>query len=276
MFNSFFSIPGLALLALMSIAVQVNPVFAQSIELEWQQTASNKEEGLSQFDQYALQGDFEAVLLGLERRDYYVPSGDGSTVTNLDHLTIGLQYYAQLNDSYALWPRMQIFAGYDDHVASDSVTYNPQLVGIKRLNEDLSLVAGAGALIHTSENQYYPVVGVVLAPSTGSRWSGNLTVPQGDIAYQISERWFAEAGLKWQTRYYKTDRSLSEAAFMRTRDTLISLGARVNLNTQLRMHGGINYAFDRDVRLYDGISGHRATREPANGFGFRLAVAYHF
>ncbi|MCC5879991.1 MAG: hypothetical protein JJU03_08880 [Idiomarina sp.] len=276
MFKRLSYLHSIALLGFLCGALPIHQVNAQSIELEWQQTASGKQGNLSQFDQYAVRGDFQVALLGLERRNYHSGNTGAQSVSNLDHLKVGVQYYTEITNDYALWPRMQIMAGYDEHISSDSLTYNPQLVGIRHITDDISIVAGAGALLHTAQNQYYPVFGLVWEQSERSRWSGNITVPQGDIAYRLNDQWLAEAGLKWQTRYYQTSKNLAESAFIRTQDILLSFGSRTHFNSGMRLSARLTYALQRDVRLYTSDTNVRTSESPASGMGFRLVIGYDF
>ena len=276
MFKNLTPLPFNAFATGLTLFLFANPVTAQSVEFEWQQTASNKAQPLTQFDHYAVHIDLQAVLVGIERRSFGASQAQDNSGLDLDHVYIGAQYLAQVSDNYAIWPLLQVISGYDDNMTGKSLTYNPQLVAIRKLSENIAIVAGAGALLHTTENQYYPVFGLVLQPSANSPWSGNLTVPEGLIAYEVNEKISLETGLRWQTRYYTTSEDQIGAAYLRTRDILMSLGALTQLTSQLQLSSRVTYAFEREQRFYDSSANLSSSRKPSSGFGFRLALSYHF
>lgn len=276
MFNNLAPLPLSALVTGLSFMLVAHAAPAQSIEFEWQQTASNKDQTLTTFDHYAVYADLQAVFFGVERRSYDVSLAHGNHDLDLDHLNIGLQYLAQVSDNYAIWPLLQVISGYDDNMTGKSLTYNPQLVAIRELSENIAIVAGAGALLHTTENQYYPVFGLVLQPSANSPWSGNLTVPEGLIVYEINQQVSVETGLRWQTRYYTTNQDERAAAYMKTQDVLVSFGALTRLSSQLHLSSRVTYAFEREQRFYDSSAHLASLRKPSSGFGFRLALSYRF
>lgn len=248
------------------------PAAAQSIELEWQQTASDSSQPISKFDHQAVLVDLQAVLLSAEQRRYQ-HTQNLINDTHLNHIKVGGQYLYTVNDNIALWPRLQILAGYQGNLNSDSITYNPQLVGIWQTNELYAWVLGAGVLANTADTQYYPVVGMVLHENERHNWSGQLTVPQGLISYQLDTNWLADIGLKWQTRYYGLEQ---DEAFqiMRSQDILLSFGPRYTHSSQINLSARLTYAFEREVRFYGETGG--LVTHPSSGFGFRLAMSYDF
>lgn len=261
------------LISVLVTCLATSAVWAQEISAEWQQTGINTSGVGSEFSHIALRADFQAILANYERRRY--PSTSSSIADpTLTRVTLGGQYLFELTQQHALWPRLKLHSGYTDNISSNNLTYNPQLVSIYKPNQRFALAAGAGALLHRTENQYYPVFGLVLLSNEHSKWSGNLTIPEGLIAYQISDKLFAQLGLKWQTRHYELGDTTPH--YIKTQDILLSAGYRYQLDEKFHINLRATYATARQIRYFDSNASFTNERNPASTFGLHASLSYSF
>lgn len=255
-----------------------NNAFAQSLEFEWQHTGGSStgdssDASLSSFQQFTLRSEYQALLFDAEQRHYRHPQQS----LRLTQLSPGLQYFTELNDKWAIWPRLMVRIGYEETITSDSLTYNPQLAMLRQLSPDITLVLGAGALLHTTENQYYPVIGLVLGNNPDSRWSGNLAIPQSLIAYRLTDNWYGEFALKWQTRYYQLHSALPDNAyFLKHQDVLPSAGIRFDSGNSVQISARLHYALQRKVRLFDQQAHWLEQQTPDSKLGVMLNLTFSF
>lgn len=217
-----------------------------------------------------MEAEYGPLLLNLEHRDFHSPGPDNS----FNHVAPGVQYLATINEQWAIWPLLYVSAGYQRSITSNSLTYNPQLAGIRQINSDIAWVIGGGILRHTTESVYYPVIGLIWLPDSDSRWFGNLTIPDAQVGYRIDDNWRLLAGLKWQTRFYQADRDSSDTYYFKQQDVMSSLGIGYQFNSFGTLNFELQMPLQREVKIFDGQTQQIDSFKPDQKLGMKLSLSF--
>lgn len=240
---------------------------AQSVDLNWQKLGAGTSNDYASSQSFSLKSEYQALLFDVEHRRYHTDSGN----IGFTHMNPGVQYLASLNEDWHLWPTFRVRIGFSNNINSSAFTYNPQLALIRNRTNGTAWVAGVGSLVHDAKSVIYPVIGVVFTDSYNGRWSGNITIPEAEVSYQLTDSWSIDAGLKWQTRFFANQiSSVRPMATLYQQDIIPSVGARYQLTESVSFSAKATYTLQRRIRLYNQQGQLLETFKPNNEAGVLL------
>lgn len=196
----------------------------------------------------------------------------------LTRVAPGLQYYSEFGDRWALWLQMIAIAGFEDNLSSRSWTYNPQVVALYTLREDLNLFAGMGTLYHPVDSTPYPVLGVAWNMNAKAGFSGTLGVPETTLRYHFNERLAVKADVQRDIRMYRLSdgNPIAPSGYFHTDELTSGIHLEYVPVESLQMTVGVRRFMDRSMTVFSKEESTLADHKVNDAWTIRFAMEYGF
>jgi hypothetical protein len=203
--------------------------------------------------------------------------GAGDPWRSLTLLSPGAQYYKEFG-RWGTWVRLRAFAGFEKNLSSRSWSYNPQVLGLYKPTQRLTLYAGAGLLHDPVDPLLYPVLGLAWAMGSRTGLSGAAGFPATMIRYGFSEQLGLKLEVQWNIRTYALagDNTLAPGGHLRTEDIVPGLLLEYSPAPGLTIAPGARFHFGRSLTLYDRSGVEFGSWDVDPSWSFRLHAEYVF
>lgn len=196
----------------------------------------------------------------------------------LTRIATGVQYYQEFADKWAVWIKGAVIAGFEDDLASESLTYNPQVVTFYLPTRQISLFCGVGMLYHPVDQIVYPVVGVTWNMDSKKGLSGALGFPETILRYGLNEKTALKFDFQSDNRMYQLaqDNKSASEGYIQVENFTSGLHLEYEPLKGLILSGGVRRYFGRNLKIFDHEEQELTSNEVSESWAYLLGVNYKF
>lgn len=218
---------------------------------------------------------FSAALKHTE----YDFSGIDDPFDSLDHFAVDGRYDGSITSDLGFFTGLTWAAGFEDDIhLGDNYAVTPRAGLSWQFNPQVRFFFGGLAQFNEVDNQYLPILGVMLGREGDLGWSGSIAYPATKVTYRPAETYaFEGVFLTVRDLYQLADDSrILPEGYIYEESYGVSLGAIITPIDLLELRAGVQSYFDREYTFYNAGGHEVASYDVDPSVGFYGSVNFKF
>ncbi|WP_339136984.1 MAG: hypothetical protein WGN25_03460 [Candidatus Electrothrix sp. GW3-4] len=234
------------------------------------------------YTEIAAGAEWQFLLIDLDHRSYdwqgHNFMGAAEPFSELTYLAPALQYYQTIGKQWGIWAKGTALLGFKDKLATEAITYNPQVITSYSVTPSLDLYCGAGVLYHPADTTFYPVFGLAWNKDKKKGLHGILAFPETALRYSLTEQLALKLDILWENRIYQLaeDNTVAAEGYIKAENLLPGLHLEYKPLDELLLSMGVRHYFQRQLTFFTQDEEELGAYEPKTSWAYLFKAEYSF